>query len=243
MITPINYKDGVIYFGTQYFFWHGLQSSEPLHVIMNGFDLRNKKFIFRYKIINQRKISFPIIYKDRIVFATNHFVIALDSNTGKRKWIKISKSNYISELIPVKDGVGYYYENINTSSILHAIDIETGMDVLTLNFDFPIVGIPSIDEKNIYLISYNGSLLSIDRINGNIKWIKSNLKPIYNSLTIVRDTIYLVNENSICVLNKDNGDIIWQGKEKVDMPVYSLIPSDKILIVPNFFEIYIYRSE
>lgn len=240
VITPLNYKDGVIYFGTQYFLSHASQSNEPLHIIMNAYDIKSNKFIFRYKVINQRMISYPTIDKNTLIFTTNN-IIALDIKTGEKKWKRVSEG-YVSELVPVKDGIGYYYENIKDSSTLYAVDIQTGHDIWKYDFNKIVLGIPSIDEKNIYLTSWDGTLYSIDRLNGKINWVKDNFNIIDNSLIVVKDIIYLVDGVNLVALNKDNGELIWKGEERIGKPIYSPIASDKFLLIPHSFELYLYTN-
>ena len=81
---------------------------------------------------------------------------------------------------------------------------------------------PVIDEKNIYLLSTNGNVMSIDKNNFNINWkrkIVSDQFDFPNLGSIVAqlnsDNLYLHNGGDfIFALNKNDGEIKWKFKNE-----------------------------
>ena len=77
-------------------------------------------------------------------------------------------------------------------------------------------------RKNIYLLSSNGNVISIDKENFKINWKKKifsdnfdfpNLGSIVVKLN--KDILYLHNGGDLIVgLNKKNGEIIWKFKNQ-----------------------------
>tara|TARA_B100000963_G_scaffold343473_1_gene345341 strand:- start:2050 stop:3357 length:1308 start_codon:yes stop_codon:yes gene_type:complete len=97
---------------------------------------------------------------------------------------------------------------------------------------------PVVDKKNIYLISTNGQVTSIDKKDFKINWIKqifSDEVDFPNAGSIVvklnGDDLYLHNGgNFIYALNKKDGEVKWKFKNKFPFRGNISIKNDYLLV-------------
>ena len=97
---------------------------------------------------------------------------------------------------------------------------------------------PVVDKKNIYLLSINGKVTSIDKNNFKINWVKqifSNQMSFPNIGSIVvklnGNDLYLHNGgNLIYSLNKKNGKVQWKFKNEFPFRGNITIKNDYLLV-------------
>ncbi len=97
---------------------------------------------------------------------------------------------------------------------------------------------PVVDNKNIYLLSTNGKVTSIDKINFRINWIKQIFSdqmdfPNVGSIVVKLngEDLYLHNGGDlIYALNKKNGEVKWKFKNKFPFRGNIAIKNDYILV-------------
>ena len=148
------------------------------------------------------------IYKSSKPSVSKNFDIKIDQVIENNYWVQ--KGGYDSHSIP----------NLNLKFPLK-ITFSKNTDQETSDEYFSLAN-PVVDKKNIYLLSINGNVTSIDKRNFRINWIKqifSNKIDFPNVGSIVvnlnGNDLYLHNGgNLIYALNKKNGEVIWKFKNE-----------------------------
>ena len=136
--------------------------------------------------------------------ASRHFNIKIDKVIGNDYWVQ--KGGYDTHLIP----------NLNIKFPLKIIfSINTDQEISDEYFS---LANPVVDKKNIYLLSTNGKVTSIDKKHFRINWIKQIFSdqvdfPNLGSIVVELngDNLYLHNGgNLIYALNKKDGKVKWK---------------------------------
>ncbi len=142
-------------------------------------------------------------------------LLSLNSDTGKLNWLTLvsprSGRNDLEslrdvEMIPVIDQgvlfIGFYQGN------LAAVDILTGGTIWKIPLS--IHSNINIDSTSVYASSSGGTIYSIDRYDGAVKWRTTlDKKLLYTEPHIIDDKIITFSTlGDIAVLDKKNGNLI-----------------------------------
>ena len=155
--------------------------------------------------------------------ASKNFVVEIEKVVRNNHWLQ--KGGYETHSVP----------NINLKFPLKKIFSQnTDQEISDKYFS---LANPVVDKKNIYLLSSNGNVTSIDKENFKINWKKkifsdnfdfSNLGSIVVKLN--KDILYLHNGGDLIVgLNKKNGEIIWKFKNQFPFRGNITIKDDYLL--------------
>ena len=148
------------------------------------------------------------IHVSKKSMASKSFVVEIDKVVQNNHWLQ--KGGNETHSVP----------NINLKFPLKTIfSKNTDQEISDKHFS---LANPVVDKKNIYLLSSNGNVTSINKENFKINWQKkifsnnfdfSNLGSIVVKLN--KDVLYLHNGGDLIVgLNKKNGEIIWKFKNQ-----------------------------
>ena len=137
----------------------------------------------------------PIIAKNKIIVpGTGGSFFVLSSKTGKVIWTEnISSNSQLPKVFHTGDIVAnpIYYQGfiylVSQSGFISAFNIETQEKIWTV----PIGGLetPTLSGKTIFINGNMGSLAAINRITGNVRWIKkyeshANVNSYFSDKTI-----------------------------------------------------------
>ena len=168
-----------------------------------------------------QKIDIYISSKSK---ASRDFNIKIDREIENNYWVQ--KGGYDTHSIP----------NLNLKFPLNKIFSKNTDQVISDEY-FSLAN-PIVDKKNIYLLSNNGSVTSINKKNFRINWIKqifSNQIDFPNLGSIVvklnGEDLYLHNGGDfIYALNKNNGKVKWKFKNEFPFRGNITIKNDYILV-------------
>ena len=156
--------------------------------------------------------------------ASRDFNIKIDKVIGNDYWVQ--KGGYDTHLIP----------NLNIKFPLKIIfSINTDQEISDEYFS---LANPVVDKKNIYLLSTNGKVTSIDKKHFRINWIKQIFSdqvdfPNLGSIVVELngDDLYLHNGgNLIYALNKKNGKVKWKFQNKFPFRGNITIKNDYLFV-------------
>ena len=168
-----------------------------------------------------QKIDIYISSKSK---ASRDFNIKIDQEIGNNYWVQ--KGGYDTHSIP----------NLNLKFPLKKIFSKNTDQVISDEY-FSLAN-PIVDKKNIYLLSNNGSVTSINKKNFRINWIKKIFSdqtdfPNLGSIVVKLngEDLYLHNGGDlIYALNKKNGEVKWKFKNKFPFRGNITIKNDYILV-------------
>ena len=152
-----------------------------------------------------KKIDIRISNKD---ITTKNFVIKIDQVIENDHWVQKGGND------------NHSLANMNIKFPLKLIfSHNTDQEISDKYFN---LASPVIDEKNIYLLSTNGNVTSIDKNNFNINWKRKIVSDQYdfpNLGSIVAqlnsDNLYLHNGGDfIFALDKNDGEVKWKFKNE-----------------------------
>jgi len=156
--------------------------------------------------------------------ASKDFNIKIDSVTRNNYWLQ--KGGLDTHSIP----------NLNLKFPLKIIfSKNTDQEISDEYFS---LANPVVDKKNIYLLSTNGKVTSIDKKHFRINWVKQIFSkqinfPNLGSIVVELngDDLYLHNGGSlIYALNKKNGKVKWKFKNKFPFRGNISIKNDYLLV-------------
>ena len=156
--------------------------------------------------------------------ASRDFNIKIDKVIGNDYWVQ--KGGYDTHLIP----------NLNIKFPLKIIfSINTDQEISDEYFS---LANPVVDKNNIYLLSTNGKVTSIDKKHFRINWIKQIFSdqvdfPNLGSIVVELngDDLYLHNGgNLIYALNKKNGKVKWKFQNKFPFRGNITIKNDYLFV-------------
>jgi len=165
-------------------------------------------------------LSSPLIYRDFIYFVSaDNRVFAIEFDSGELAWtfqtiVESKKSIFTSApvafeniiIVPFSNGelIAFKYDNGTPlwSDLTSKVSIVSNFDIKDISAN------PVISSNNIFSLSMNGKLLSINIINGKRNWVVDISGK--NSPTISGNQIYLLdNDAKLICLNKESGEIYW----------------------------------
>lgn len=165
-------------------------------------------------------LSSPLIYRDFVYFiSADNRVFAIEFDSGELAWtyqtiVESKKSIYTPApvafeniiIVPFSNGelIAFKYDNGTPlwSDLTSKVSIVSNFDIKDISAN------PVISSNNIFSLSMNGKLLSINIVNGKRNWVVDISGK--NSPTISGNQIYLLdNDARLICLNKDTGEIYW----------------------------------
>lgn len=184
-------------------------------------------FPTRSENLGQPEVVQGVVY---FISGTN-VLYALDAKTGKQIW------NYnrgeVSSLSIRGAARPTVYKNIIyggfSDGYLVAVNLIDGTMLwerkLSTNLKFVDVdGTPVVDEKNIWVSSYDGALYCLSRTDGQVQWRMEEGGSV--AVTIEGDRLYFPSlEHAVYSLNKNTGAVIWKYvfDEKYGIPTQVVV--------------------
>lgn len=96
-------------------------------------------------------------------------VYAVDAKTGKQKWFFSTKGSWVNNSPVVYDGKLFFGTSI--PGLLHAVDIETGQPVFSLETKVPIFSSIGVASGILYLGTFDGKLTAVDLKTQKPAWV------------------------------------------------------------------------
>jgi eukaryotic-like serine/threonine-protein kinase len=150
--------------------------------------------------------SSPAIVGDTVYFTAGRSLLALDSQTGKEKWVY--KSRVLARSSPaVGDGLVVFGDN---GSMIYGVDSKTGAEKwkYLINY-YWVVSTAAISNGIVYVGGDDSYLNALDAQTGKEKWrFKTRGETIWSSPAIVDDVIYIGDWN-YSGGKDENGNTLW----------------------------------
>lgn len=198
--------------------------------ILFGLDLKTGKELWRLKepADGYDPAFYGIIYGNFIdkicyLYSTENSLYAVDLTDGKFIWEFKMKGNGIEGGI-FYEKEGFIYSSDN-EGYFYKIDTKTGKEVWAVKCDASVIKIensPKDIEKILYLFDSEKTVSALDDEKGTVIW-KYKGDKIFTAprLNHVSDNlIYVYSEDSITVLARETGKILWKNECKKSYPVY-----------------------
>lgn len=155
--------DGVVYVGSWDMYFYAIDAGSG-----------KEKWRFRTgddpKFHNQIGIqSSPLVVNGNVYFGCrDSHLYALNAATGEQKWAFDTKGSWVIGSPALKDGRLYF--TTSDSALFWAVDAETGNEIYSLSFLWPLFSSPAIAGNNLYIGSEEGKLLAIDLKAQKLAW-------------------------------------------------------------------------
>jgi outer membrane protein assembly factor BamB len=113
--------------------------------------------------------SSPLVANGTVYFGCrDSHLYAVNAQTGEQKWAFNTKGSWVIGSPALKDGRLYF--TTSDSGLFHAVDAETGREIYTLSFLWPLFSSPAIAGNTLYVGSEEGKLLAIDLTAQKLAW-------------------------------------------------------------------------
>jgi outer membrane protein assembly factor BamB len=93
---------------------------------------------------------------------------ALDAHTGAKLWVVDNKGSWVIGSPAIHDGKVFF--TTSDSGLFHAVDAQSGAELFSLSFNWPMFSSPSAAGNLVYIGSHEGKLLAIDVIARKTAW-------------------------------------------------------------------------
>lgn len=93
---------------------------------------------------------------------------ALDVATGKQKWVFNNKGSWVIGSAAVHAGKVYF--STSDSGMFYSVDAETGAQLSSAKYKWPMFSSPAISGDMLYIGSHDGKLRAIDLKTNNLAW-------------------------------------------------------------------------
>lgn len=168
----------------------------------------------------------PQVSGDSVVVRTNDAqLLAFNINDGKLLWVYQKPSPPLTirststfqiigkeVVLAGQPGGRLALINMNTGSAIWENYIAVPQGATDLDKLTDIVTRPILDNKQIFVATYNGKIASLDATTDNIIWSKSFSSS--QGLTIDEQNVYAVNQDSVVFcFDKNSGTQIWKNDE------------------------------
>tara|TARA_Y100000996_G_C22519305_1_gene641775 strand:+ start:7 stop:1188 length:1182 start_codon:yes stop_codon:yes gene_type:complete len=205
-------------------------------------DYGNNKTLWQ-RVMSSEVMSISEVYNNIIYVMTNDSKIsAIDVSTGKFIWINSQVPSELSirgsstpiiyedkVYVGFEDGKIISYDAFNGDIIwevqVPATKTETIIDRLN-----DIDGSVLIDDGVLYAISYQGSAVAIDSLNGQILW-KKEASSINSLASNFENIIYISNDGVLVSLDKYTGRVKWKQNKFFKRLIGSPIMFNDFIIV------------
>ena len=191
-----------------------------------NYSITEKRLIWKFNFYKKRYKNFPIetklkLSKNNLVISDNlGYLYCLNIDTSEIKWAKNYGIAFNSNL-KIYDGKIFSLNQDNKFYIINEVDgnqilgLETFPTFLKTTYKTNI----SLDGDNIFFITSNGELYSINHSSNNINWLsniisKNNIggtELFYSSPIVSKNgKIFFSSSVSTYSINSANGLIIWE---------------------------------
>ncbi|MFP3019563.1 MAG: outer membrane protein assembly factor BamB [Arsenophonus sp.] len=195
--------------------------------------------------ISGEAISKPVVNNDLVLLHTSNGILqALVAKTGQKKWSINLDSSPLSIRGKSAPAIAYEIAIVGShSGRISAITISNG-EILWQQYISQIHGSSEIDRLHdvnmtpyidinsgiIYVIAYNGNLVSIDIRSNKIIW-KCDLGSV-NDIIVSNDIIYLVDQNDrVLAIRKNDGITLWTQNALLHRNLTAPVIYDGYLVV------------
>jgi len=111
------------------------------------------------------------------------------------------------------------------STVLYALDADTGADLWQANLPAPVITAPAYDDNNLYMGTDNGGVYALNRTDGAVQWHVDLPGLMWFTPLRVADQLFLAGAGTFYSLDVDNGTILWEfdlaGQEVYYAPAYT----------------------
>jgi outer membrane protein assembly factor BamB len=149
---------------------------------------------------------------ERLLFVFGERVLALDKKNGSILWeipLHLEKNTFTSCLTATQDDDKIFI----LSKTLQACHKANGQILWEKKLDDAFAQTtkhpPIISDEALFVLTYKGNLLKLDKNNGQLIW-KKNLKITSSIFAEGRFVFVIVNNNSLYCLDKESGKINWK---------------------------------
>jgi len=152
----------------------------------------------------------PIIaYNLVIAGCENGNIYAFEIDTGKISWSeRFLDSTTLSEVFHDTLYIG-------SGNLCYAFNIKNREILWEFKTNGKISASPKINNKDVYVGSWDGNLYALDSRNGNLKWTFNTGWGIVTTPAVSSNLIFVAsNDNKFYALNRENGNLKWSFKCK-----------------------------
>jgi outer membrane protein assembly factor BamB len=113
--------------------------------------------------------SSPAVANGTVYFGCrdSHFY-AVDAHTGKQKWVYPTGMSWVIGSAAIQGNKIYFATS--DSGLFHAVNANTGAELYTLKFIWPMFSSPAIAGNMLYIGSHTGKLIAIDLVGQHAVW-------------------------------------------------------------------------
>ncbi len=195
--------------------WLGTEDGRVL-----GLDSNSGEIVFDANVAGE--VLAKPAFGDGMVFVNTSAgrLFALDEQTGEEKWVHESdvpplSLRGISQPASTNGGVfigtatGKLQVNISDSGLVAwEATVTTPAGATELERIIDVDTAPVVVGGNIYVVSYNGSLVSVELRTGRVVWQREYAS--YQNLTVTGNNIYVTDINgSVFAIDRRNGVELW----------------------------------
>ena len=163
------------------------------------------------------------------VGTADNFVIALDADSGKGKWV-FEAQHSIWGQPAYKDGV-LYVTSMDRS--IYALDAETGEQKWQTSFAGAIASGPVLNDNLVYVSDFDSKVHALDIRTGEEKWAASAGNWVWGSPDYADGVVYFADiDGDVYAVDAHTGVQIWQQKSPGAVQT-SPVVADKIVYVAS----------
>jgi len=176
---------------------------------LSAIDSRTHKLKWRYADVkpsgNLYAITDPIITKKTLYYSSDELMIAVDAQTGAKKWEFTSPGQTPAMSRAATDGNNIYFAS--QGSLLYSLQAQTG----TVNWRTPTTGFADLNDitsvhNGVVIYHQTDRTTAYSAQNGAILWtVPASTLPTFNG-----DTVFIGYNNKVHALNIRTGGQIWQ---------------------------------
>ena len=210
--SPVLYKDKV-YFG-------GFDGH------MYALNKENGSLVWKFKTIGatyfpKGEIQKAALVQDDVVYfgSSDYNIYALDANTGRGKWNLKQASGWIIAT-PIEHK-GNLYFGTSDAHIFYSMEKVAGTVNWTIPLNMRVYGTAKVDDDIVYFGTFDGKVLCIDYLTGDVKWhfqtesSKQNYHTVYDENGAFKEGFVLYGED-------------WKTPEKMIHALGSVLSSPAI---------------
>lgn len=191
----------------------GFDRNFELELGQSSVNKKSDKLMIFWKLEGKKVVggiaSSPMKYKNLVIFGCgDHYVYALDMNTGKDVW-KFKASQIFVDMRPFEsDGlvyVGSFDGNI------YALDVETGEEVWRFKTGGKIYGSCVVENGKAYFGSADSFVYAVDARTGKEIWRFRTGAEVGSAPTIHKGVLYIGSyDQNLYALDPETGSELWR---------------------------------
>ncbi len=188
-----------------------------------GHIFTNINFKKKDKVVTGKKnplnLIQPVFFENNLCYLTNGgFIECLDTEINKKKFKIDIKNENIPKYEVIRGGLSYFDEQlifVDGYGQIISINTISGDITWRRSIDFPILSSPLIYRGNIYFVSADNRIFSVDFDSGEIMWTFQTLveskKSIFTASPVAFENIIIVpfSNGELIAFKYDNGQPIW----------------------------------